>query len=170
MPALVCTLSFAAVLGIILVTTNIRSGGHGSPDGTGAGSGGRATAGVSPDTAASVREWYAKGGEGLLTAAARDLTSIQDDQRAADLTSMQGDCATLLSDVQKAQVYPALTEPRTQSHWSKALDQLGQAAADCRDGTTEQDKSLIAKSGRELTAAGTELDLVTNLVNSLSDS
>ncbi|WNI14107.1 hypothetical protein [Actinacidiphila sp. ITFR-21] len=166
---MVCTLSFAAVLGIILVTTDI-SGGHGSPAGTAAGptAGTQAGSGISPDAASTVRGWYVKGGGSHLTTLARDVTSVQDDQSAGDTTSMQNDCGTLLSDVQAAQIYPSIAEPQTDSHWSKALDQLGQAAADCRDGTTDGDAGLIAKSGRELTAASTELDLVTNLVNSLA--
>ncbi|WP_329128681.1 hypothetical protein OG552_00825 [Streptomyces sp. NBC_01476] len=169
MPVLVCTASFAAVLGIILVTTH-TGGGGGSPDRAGAGSGQSATAGISPDAASTVRDWYVKGGEPHLTQVSRDVTSIQDDQAAGDTVSMQSDCATLLTDVQSAQVFPPIAEPQTQAHWSKALEQLGQAAADCRDGTTEKDSALIDKAGTELTSANTELDLVTNLVNSLAGS
>jgi hypothetical protein len=167
-PVLVCTLSFAAVLAIILVTTSIGGGGGGSKDQAGAGSSQSAGAGISPDAASTVRDWYVNGGESHLTTVARDVTSVQDDQSANDTMSMQSDCATLLTDVQNAQVYPPIAEPQTQSHWSNALSQLGQAAADCRDGTTEKDASLIAKATTELTSADTELDLVTNLVNSLA--
>lgn len=164
---LVCTLSFTAVLGIILVTTNI--GGGTSPNPAAAVTQSvQAGTGVSPDAAATVHDWYVNGGESHLTQVARDVTSVQDDRSAKDMTSMQNDCGTLLTDVQAAQIYPSISEPQTEAHWSKALDQLGQAAADCRDGTTVGDSRLTSKSMTELTAGSTELDLVTNLVSSLS--
>ncbi|MYS22932.1 MULTISPECIES: hypothetical protein [unclassified Streptomyces] len=165
MPVLVCTLSFAAVLGIILVTTNI---GHGHTPAAAGTRSAQPGSGVAPDAASTVRDWYVKGGEGHLTTVARDVTSIQDDRSAGDMTSMQNDCGTLLTDVQAAQVYPSISEPQTESHWSKALGQLGQAAADCNDGTTDHDSGLVSKSASELKAGSTELALATSLVNSLS--
>jgi hypothetical protein len=164
---MVCTLSFTAVLGIILVTTNIGGGATPNPAAAATRSA-QAGTGVSPDAASTVRDWYVNGGESHLTTVARDVTSIQDDRSASDMTSMQNDCGTLLADVQAARIYPSISEPQTQTQWSKALDTLGQAAADCRDGTTAGDSRLIAKSATELTSGSTQLDLVTNLVNSLS--
>jgi hypothetical protein len=168
-PVLVCTLSFAAVLGIILVTTNIGGGHKSGPAAAGTRSA-QAGSGGAPGAASTVHDWYAKGGETHLTTVARDVTSIQDDRQAGDTTSMQNDCGTLLTDVQAAQIYPSISDAQTESHWSKALSQLGQAAADCSDGTTNNDTSLISKSAGELQTGRTELDLATSLVNSLSGS
>jgi hypothetical protein len=169
-PVVVCTLSFAAVLGIILVTTNI-TGGDSSTDssastaGVGAGSG----SGTSSDTAKAVQDWYVGGGETHLTTVSRDLTSITDDRSANDLTSLQSDCTTLLTDVQTAQVYSPIPDTTAQDHWSKALSGLAQGAADCSDGAVAQSTSQVTNAGDELDAANTELTLASDQVNMLTN-
>jgi len=169
-PVVVCTLSFAAVLGIILVTTNIRGGD--SSSGSSASSAGieaDAGASVSSDTAKAVQSWYEGGGETYLTTVSRDLTSITDDRSANDLTSMQSDCTTLLTDVQSAQVYSPIPDTAAQDHWSTALTGLAQAAADCSDGAAAQNASQVTKAGDELDAANTELALASDQVTLLTN-
>jgi hypothetical protein len=75
---------------------------------------------------------------------------------------MGGDCTTLLTDVQSAQVYPAAPDIVTQQYWSDALDDLAQSAADCADGVTNSDSGLISKAHRERTAGSTALRLAMN--------
>lgn len=165
-PVVVCTLSFAAVLGIILVTTNI-TGGDSSADSSTSSSDVGAAAGS--DTAKAVQDWYISGGETHLTTVTRDLTSITDDRSANDLTSLQSDCATLLTDVQTAQVYTPIPDTTAQNHWSKALAGLAQGAADCSDGAAAQSTSKVTDAGNELDAANTELTLASDQVNLLTN-
>lgn len=169
-PVVVCTLSFAAVLGIILVTTNIRGADSsaGSPAST-AGADASAGSGGSSDTAKAVQGWYVSGGETHLTTVSRDLTSITDDRSANDLASLQSDCTTLLTDVQSAQVYTPIPDTTAQEHWSKALSGLAQAAADCSDGAAAQSTSQVSKAGDELDTSNSELTLATNQVNLLTN-
>jgi hypothetical protein len=164
-------LGVLAVVAVIVVTVSSGgSGKAGGDPGAAPGAAGQTSGGNSAavDVATALRDWYVGGGQQHLTTVGRDATSVGDDTAANDVTSMGSDCTTLQTDVQAAQVYAPIPDPVTQQHWTKALDQFAQAAAHCVDGATYSDDSLIAKSGKELRAAGAELTLTTDKVNELS--
>lgn len=156
-------MGFAGTLAVIIgVVVALRSGG-GSHDEAGAAP---ATSGA--DAATAVRQWSAGGGDGHLTALSRGVTAIGDDASADDVASLGQDCTAFQATVQGAQIYPAVPEPATQQHWSKALSLLAQSAADCADGSTAGNHRQIDKALKELHAGSTELDLASVRVNELS--
>lgn len=149
----------AAVLAVAAITSLSACGTDAKASGAGAGSG----------APASMHDWYTKGGNVHMTAVSRSVTSVSDDAKAGDVPSMGNDCVTLLTDIQNAQIYPGAPDIVTQGHWSQALDGLAQSAADCRDGATNSDKDLIAKSDRERTAGVAQLRLAMSHAADLAD-
>jgi hypothetical protein len=156
-------LGVLAVAGVVVVAvaSGNSSGGGDGPAGAGGAPGATVPTGA-------VQEWYVGGGQQHLTTVGRDATGVSDDAAAGDTVSLGSDCATLLADVQAAQVYRPIPDAAAQQHWSRALDLFAQASADCADGTTGNDAALLASSRRELAAGSTELDAATGKVDALT--
>jgi hypothetical protein len=121
------------------------------------------------DTSVSMPVWYSGGGNTHMATVSRDVTGVDDDAAANDTASLGADCATLLTDVQAAQVYAPAPDLVTQQHWSDALDSLAQSAADCSDGATRSDSALITKAGRERRTGSAELRLAMDSAADLGD-
>ncbi|WNI19155.1 hypothetical protein [Actinacidiphila sp. ITFR-21] len=122
------------------------------------------------DTAAAVRDWYSQNGDSQITAISADLTTISGSAGDVDFSGMLSNCISLQSDVADAQAAAPIPDDATQGHWATALDDFSNAAADCITGTSAYDSDLIARSGQELDAGGTELTLAAARVGELADN
>ena len=112
--------------------------------------------------------WYVGGGRALLTAIGQDSTNIGSAASNADETALSTACIGLEVDVVKAQAYSPLPESATQTEWAAALTSYSDAASDCAAGIASQDSSLLSRSGDELTAGTSAVDVITARIKELN--
>lgn len=97
----------------------------------------------------------------------RDLTRVTATAAAADIIGLRIACTSPQIHVEAAQAYASIPDTVAQSHWSAALAQAPRAAADCIAYTHNLGPDLLARSGHELQAYDTEIEKLSNRIDSL---
>lgn len=91
----------------------------------------------------------------------QDMTSIGNDEKAANANNVSSDCAQLQVDVATAQKYPAIPNPGINKYWEDMLTNLNAAGKDCESGAFNSDASLLQRSNTELSKATSDLSTIT---------
>jgi hypothetical protein len=143
----------AASVELVAVATPPRPARSGPPD---------------PALAEAVGAWVSNGGEADLRALGSDFKSLSTAANANDMGQMSASCARLQTDVEAAQQYDPIPDPRAQRDWTEALKQYARGATDCMAGADTVNPDLLTKASDEITAGSTSLNHVTTRLSQIA--
>jgi hypothetical protein len=131
-----------------------------------------AAGGNPPDPALvlAVAKWVTNGGATDLKALAADFQSLETAANAGDMPSISKSCTQLQADVENAQAYDPIPDPKAQHDWADALAQYARGATDCVAGAGSPSPSadLITKASTEITTGSDDLNKVTARLNQIA--
>lgn len=125
-------------------------------------------ASTTPSTAEQLFAWYSGGGKAIFTAMGTDLVALSTAATNEDSSGVATASVSLEADIDRAQAYAPLPSAPLQSEWSAGLASAKEAATDYITGANNEDASLIYAGTAALGTATSHLDVVTELIKSVS--
>lgn len=124
------------------------------------------TSSAQPTVAQQVSAWWDQYGY-IVQTFGKDASKTSTDAGNGNVTQMGADCKQMLSDVQKAQSFPAIPDPQTASNFSSAMSYYADGSQDCIDGANNYDASLIRKAAGEISQGNTQIGVAANDIKRL---
>ncbi len=149
---------------VIPLAVLVACGGSGGSGGTSA----TAPASSAPATPTALSAWVTGGGRHWQQTLVADFGTAQKAADGQDPGALITACRTLQQDSGGAQGYSPIPDSDAESHWSRALSLVGQAAGDCVTGLENQDSAKIAATQALLGTATSELQAATARLGQVS--